>query len=67
MTDAGRDLRLTALRVLSRNGGWMRLAKVGVPRSVLLCLVASGHVRRNDRKRYRITGAGFEALDKDAR
>jgi hypothetical protein len=36
--------------------------EIGAPKSVVLGLVLSGYVKRDDKRRYRITGKGFGAL-----
>lgn len=52
------------LASLASTGRYMRTKSIkGVPRSVVLGLVQAGCVKRDNKKRFRITGRGLAALD----
>lgn len=53
------------LRRLAESGTWTRKRRLRTLRRVLDVLVAKGWARRNDKRRYRITGAGFDALENE--
>jgi predicted transcriptional regulator len=49
---------------VAKIGQWVRRTRIeGATRNVLLPLVKAGYVSKNERRRYRITGKGLEALE----
>jgi hypothetical protein len=53
----------SALLALARTGTWTRRTKTGQPREIVHALVRLGLARKNDRRRYRITGRGLAYFD----
>ncbi len=54
---------MEVLHRLAKSGTWTRKRCLRTLRRVLDVLVANGWARRNDNRRYRITSAGFDALE----